>query len=45
MITKEKVTVCKCERCGYKWQPKDSEPPEVCARCKSRFWNVPKVKK
>lgn len=41
-ITQQKVTVCTCERCGHKWQPKDSDKPQMCPKCKSLYWNEPK---
>jgi predicted nucleotidyltransferase len=30
-----------CYRCAYVWRPVRSRPPTICARCKSRFWDVP----
>jgi hypothetical protein len=40
------VTVFRCERCGYEWQPRvaGAPPPTVCAskRCKSPYWNRPR---
>ena len=30
-----------CYRCAYVWRPVRSHPPTMCARCKSRFWDVP----
>jgi rubrerythrin len=43
-----------CNRCHYLWFPKDFdlgennldlEPPKACARCKSKYWNKPPVRK
>ncbi len=43
------VWAYRCNRCGYIWLPKDydashsntlaRDPPKVCARCKSKYWN------
>jgi len=33
----------KCERCGYEWIPRNpNSEPEVCAKCKSPYWNRPR---
>lgn len=43
-----KVTVtstgwrCRCERCGHIWRGLGKKPPQACAACKSRYWNVPR---
>ena len=35
-----------CERCGYKWIPRNKEEsPRVCPKCKSPYWDKPKKKK
>lgn len=36
------ILACTCERCGYEWNSIKSDPPKVCGRCKSPYWNVPK---
>lgn len=32
---------CRCERCGWVWVPRQTEPT-VCPHCKSPYWNKPK---
>jgi len=32
-----------CFRCAYVWRPRSSEP-ERCPRCKSKLWDVPKLR-
>ena len=33
----------KCYRCGHEWRPYDiNEPPRVCPKCKSPYWDRPK---
>jgi uncharacterized protein len=32
-----------CHRCIYSWRPR-SGAPRVCPRCKSKLWNVPKIR-
>ncbi|CAG0948931.1 MAG: hypothetical protein OIN86_13065 [Candidatus Methanoperedens sp.] len=40
MIRKITVIECECEKCGYKWIPKDGKtPPKICGKCKSYAWN------
>ena len=34
-----------CERCGHKWVPlKPDYYPKVCPKCKSPYWDRPRVK-
>jgi len=40
----------KCERCNYEWistkynhDPKPNNLPITCARCKSAYWNKPRL--
>ena len=41
-----KITIEGCERCGYKWIPRNKEEnPRVCPKCKSPYWDKPKKKK
>lgn len=44
MITTKKFKICKCERCGYEWQPREDNPIK-CAKCNSPYWNIKKVRK
>jgi len=38
--------ICRCERCGYEWEPrKQEQEPHVCPKCKSAYWNTPKRNK
>lgn len=44
-VYQKRVTMIRCERCGYEWIPKDPEHlPAVCANlaCKSPYWNKPR---
>ncbi len=36
-----KVYACRCERCTYEWETQ-GDIPEVCAKCKNRYWNTPR---
>ncbi len=38
----EKQTVT-CNRCGYEWTPRKGVTPKQCTRCKSPYWNKPRV--
>ena len=34
-----------CERCGHEWVPRDLDhDPRVCPKCKSPYWNTPRVR-
>jgi len=42
-----KIKGYKCERCGHEWSPrkKESPIPVVCPKCKSPYWNKPRIRK
>lgn len=31
-----------CVRCGHQWVPLREEPPRICPKCKSAYWDVPR---
>jgi hypothetical protein len=31
-----------CERCGHHWAPRVLPLPNICPRCKSRYWDEPR---
>lgn len=35
----------KCERCGHTWVPRSTTEgePVICPKCKSPYWNRPRV--
>ncbi len=36
----------KCERCGHEWIPmKEGKAPQLCPKCRSAYWNKPRVRK
>ena len=35
----------KCERCEHEWTPRIDIKPIVCPKCKSPYWDKPRVKK
>ena len=42
-IIKGKISLReKCLRCGYVWFTRKESKPNVCARCRSPYWNIPK---
>jgi len=45
MPTKEiKVTECTCSRCAHAWLKRlPNRLPEVCPKCKSRYWNKGRI--
>jgi predicted Zn-ribbon and HTH transcriptional regulator len=46
MAVKEKVIMLftfVCNRCGHKWNPRAPKEPKVCPKCKSPYWNKPRV--
>ena len=34
-----------CLRCGHKWHPRKNVKPLVCGKCKSPYYDRPKLKK
>lgn len=49
MTTRKVHTVstrCRCNRCEHEWTvPGEPTKGQRCARCKSRYWNLPRVRK
>ena len=37
----------RCERCGHEWIPRSAGTvyPKVCPKCKSPYWDTPRVRK
>jgi len=42
-MTKRQVRIVHCYRCIYTWRAR-YRIPRICPRCKSKLWNVPKVR-
>ena len=44
---KRVVWAWKCERCEHEWLPREQGQPEprVCPKCKSPYWNRPRVQR
>jgi len=34
-----------CNRCYFSWYPKTPKLPKLCGRCKSAYWNSPRIRK
>ena len=32
-----------CERCDHVWVPRATTPPRACPKCKSPYWDVPRL--
>ena len=44
-MAKVEVLAWKCERCEHVWLGRDmSQPPKVCPKCKSPYWDRPRRK-
>jgi len=41
-MTKLKLPVLKCLRCGHEWFPRKPEKPLVCPGCNSPYWDRPR---
>lgn len=37
--------VLSCERCGHTWLQRKEDLPKTCAKCKSPYWNKPRIRK
>ena len=33
-----------CNRCGHIWVPRSFRTPKTCPKCKSPYWNTPRVR-
>ena len=33
-----------CYRCAYVWKPAKARSPRICPRCKSKLWDVPRLR-
>jgi len=42
-MTKRQVRIVHCYRCIYSWRAR-YRIPRICPRCKSKYWNVPKIR-
>lgn len=40
---KIKIYTLKCQRCGKEWVPRKVDV-RLCPRCKSPFWDTPKIR-
>lgn len=38
------VTGWRCGRCGHEWLPQTTAEPKRCPKCKSPYWNRPRVR-
>ena len=42
-----KIDGFRCERCGHEWIPRRNSPyrtnPKTCPKCKSAYWNEPRL--
>ncbi len=39
-----KLTIKTCLRCRWSW-PTKQDHPKVCPKCKSPYWNTPRLEK
>ena len=39
----KKVPQHQCNRCDHYWFPSTHNPPKVCPKCKSKYWNKERV--
>jgi hypothetical protein len=37
------LPVLQCKRCSHKWIPRNPEKPRICPKCKSPYWDKPKL--
>ena len=43
MAKRVKIWGYRCERCEHEWRPRNiDEPPRVCPKCKSPYWDLPR---
>ena len=44
MVKKVSLMGYRCERCGHEWLPRNDQAPKVCPKCKSPYWDKPRIK-
>ena len=45
-IIERTVTICKCIKCGYEWEPRQKvEDIKQCPHCRTKHWDKPKIPK
>ncbi len=37
------IRKCECSRCGYQWESQLENSPVYCPKCKSPYWNKPRI--
>jgi predicted Zn-ribbon and HTH transcriptional regulator len=40
-----KDLMLRCNRCGHQWLRRTLTPPLQCPKCKTTFWNKPRLRK
>ncbi len=39
-----KVPGYACGRCNHTWVPRSMKMPKTCPKCKSPYWNTPRIR-
>jgi predicted Zn-ribbon and HTH transcriptional regulator len=43
-VAETKIAGFQCERCGHEWVAKTERRPIICPKCKSPYWDRPRVR-
>ena len=43
-MAETKVAAFVCERCGHTWVPRTERRPTICPKCKSPYWDKPRIR-
>lgn len=40
-----KIRILNCNRCKHEWATRNIKDPKYCPKCKSPYWNKPRIRK
>ena len=40
-----KIRILNCNRCKHEWATRNKKDPKYCPKCKSPYWNKPRIRK
>ena len=44
IVMRKKIKIVKCNRCNHEWVLRKKSEPKWCPRCRSPYWNKPRIR-